>query len=401
MTPGFQMPDGRGSLFDVLDRAAGRGLDVRVIFWRPNPEGAAYGPTFSGSEADREMLRGRGSRLRIRWDRAHAAFCQHQKSWLIDAGQSGETAFVGGINLNARAVVTPGHTGNDHVHDLYVEVAGPSASDVHHSFVQRWNEASDRAEQYGGAGNDGTLTFPACVSASRGTSVVQIQRTVAAGLYSDGSPSPAGYRYNIAEGERSIFRQYLLAIEAARSSIYIENQALPIPPITTGLEQALKRGLEVVMLLPAVPDPLVAAARREPENAPRFAQFASLGNYERFALAGIAGRNAEGGRSDVYVHSKLMIVDDAWATMGSCNLHAASLFDNTEMNASFWDALVARSLRCELLGEHLGLDTKHLDDRAALAAFREIAQENRLKREAGDFAWKGLAFSLDPATYAE
>ena len=32
--PKFQLPDGRGSLFDVLDRAVERGLDVRVIFWR-------------------------------------------------------------------------------------------------------------------------------------------------------------------------------------------------------------------------------------------------------------------------------------------------------------------------------------------------------------------------------
>ena len=28
------MPGGRGSFFDVLDRAKARGLDVRVIFWR-------------------------------------------------------------------------------------------------------------------------------------------------------------------------------------------------------------------------------------------------------------------------------------------------------------------------------------------------------------------------------
>src|ERR1700683_3960076 len=34
----FQMPDGRGSALDVLNRAAARGLDVRVIFWRPHPE---------------------------------------------------------------------------------------------------------------------------------------------------------------------------------------------------------------------------------------------------------------------------------------------------------------------------------------------------------------------------
>lgn len=42
IAPEFQMPDGRGSLFDVLDRAAERGLDVRALFWRPNPELAQY-----------------------------------------------------------------------------------------------------------------------------------------------------------------------------------------------------------------------------------------------------------------------------------------------------------------------------------------------------------------------
>lgn len=28
----FEMPDGRGSTFDILDRAAARGIDVRLIF---------------------------------------------------------------------------------------------------------------------------------------------------------------------------------------------------------------------------------------------------------------------------------------------------------------------------------------------------------------------------------
>ena len=48
------------------------------------------------------MLDARGSRFRIRWDRAPGPYCQHQKSWLIDAGQASETAFVGGINLTAQ-----------------------------------------------------------------------------------------------------------------------------------------------------------------------------------------------------------------------------------------------------------------------------------------------------------
>src|SRR6185295_11428117 len=32
----FEMPDSRGSALDVLDRAASRGIDVRIIFWRPD-----------------------------------------------------------------------------------------------------------------------------------------------------------------------------------------------------------------------------------------------------------------------------------------------------------------------------------------------------------------------------
>jgi phosphatidylserine/phosphatidylglycerophosphate/cardiolipin synthase-like enzyme len=96
-----------------------------------------------------------------------------------------------------------------------------------------------------------------------------------------------------------------------------------------------------------------------------------------------------------------MLIDDAWATIGSCNLHSFSLYGNTEMNASFWDLMVVRALRRELLAEHLDKDTSHLDDRAALALYQQVARENRVKLDSGDWAWQGLAFSLDPATYAK
>src|SRR5215213_2496407 len=34
----LRMTDGRGSCLDVLNRAAARCLDVRLVFWRPGPE---------------------------------------------------------------------------------------------------------------------------------------------------------------------------------------------------------------------------------------------------------------------------------------------------------------------------------------------------------------------------
>src|SRR3546814_19493346 len=62
---------------------------------------------------------------------------------------------------------------------------------------------------------------------------------------------------------------------------------------------------------------------------------------------------AEGRRHDIYVHAKIMLVDDTWATIGSCNLHRRSLEGHSELNLSVWDSKVARALRCELLAEHL------------------------------------------------
>jgi cardiolipin synthase len=328
---------------------------------------------------------------------------QHQKSWLFDAGEPTEVAFVGGINLTARAIGSPGHDQDDGRHDVYVEVSGPAATDMHHNFVQRWNEASERHAADGRWRHDadGQLPFPIRLSAARGRSLVQIQRNIHAGRYTDGRASPGSAAHDIARGERTIFDQYLMAIGAAREAIYIENQAIPIPPVADALEEALRRGVEIVVLVPAEPEEHVRAARRNPERGALFDSIARLGAYQNFALVGIAGRNAQGGRTNVYVHGKIMVVDDAWATVGSCNLHSNSLYGHSEMNASIWDAAVARGLRTTLFAEHLGQDTAQLDAAAALRLYRRIAQANRRRHDAGDPDWQGLAYRLDPASYAE
>jgi cardiolipin synthase A/B len=112
-----------------------------------------------------------------------------------------------------------------------------------------------------------------------------------------------------------------------------------------------------------------------------------------------AGLSADGRRTPVYVHAKLMLVDDRWGTIGSCNLHGYSLFGNGEMNATFWSPGTVHALRCELFQEHLDQDTSRMNDRAALQSFRQVARENRSRFNAGNPAWQGLAFALDPASY--
>jgi phosphatidylserine/phosphatidylglycerophosphate/cardiolipin synthase-like enzyme len=281
-------------------------------------------------------------------------------------------------------MTTPGHGGEDEFHDVYVELTGPSVVDVHHNFVQRWNGASERLLPGGrwGAGSEADLPFPSDVPVRRGEATVQIQRTIAAGRYRSAEPPPEGEPFDMSSGERSILEQYCAAITAARRSIYIENQYISVPEMIACLRGALARGVEVVALLPPsdpVPDDLAA-----------------LGAFKTFTLAAIAGQGADGARNPVWVHSKLMIVDGEWGTVGSCNLHRYSLFGNAELNASFWDRDTATSLLRELLMEHLDTDVAGMNDRTALRMFHATAQKNRARRDAGDTAWQGLAYSQLP-----
>ncbi len=394
--PTFEMPDNRGTALDVLDRAAARGVDVRILFWRPDAETEGLKRNaFWGSVDQIAQLEARESGVRIRWDQAQPGFCQHQKSWLID----GETAFVGGINLNPHSMVAPGHHGEGQNHDIYVELAGPSAVDVCHNFVQRWNEASESLTPNGrwGEGSETNLPFPTHIPAHRGDSLVQIQRTIHRDRYTDGRPSPEGFSFDIASGERSIFDQYCVAISRAQHSIYIENQYITVSEIVTCLHQALQRGVAVVVLMPAEPDGFAHYISQDQQAF--FKSWTALDAYEHFTLAGIAGLNARNQRTPVYIHAKLMLIDDVWATIGSCNLHGDSLSGNAEMNATFWNPKTVRALRCELFQEHLDQDTSGMDDRAALQAFREVALENRERFNVDNHDWQGLAFALDPKSY--
>lgn len=339
----FRFPGSEDGLFDVLDRAVARGVDVRLIVWRPNAEAGGFPNMFRGDAEQLGWLRSRGTRVKIRWDRVGGKYCHHQKSWVIDAGLPSETAFVGGANLTGTAA---SHQ------DLYVEVTGPSATDVHANFVQRWNAASERHAPDGAWAADAidTLAMPDNPSATAGSTTVQIGRMFPA------------------TGERSVVEQYRLAIDAARRTIYVENQAIPIMEIAAPLLRAMERGVEVILLVPSTPEKYVFDARLNPAERSRFEGVEALAGHANFLMAGLG---------PVYVHAKTMIVDDSWVTIGSCNLHAFSLEGHSEMNAAIWDREIASALRRKLFAHHLGRVAASLDDRAGFALYRQSAREGR------------------------
>ena len=401
MDKDFQMPGGHGSLFDVLDRAKERGLDVRAIFWRSSdwdPESH-----FHGSIEHRKLLSERGSVFLARWDRLVKNWCHHQKSWLIDAGKDSEVAFVGGINLGKNSVVEPGHASHDDgsTHDIYVRVCGPAASDVHHNFVQRWNEASEKDLPDGSWPSQEMLSdlpFPEALTPPSGNIPVQISRTVRRETYANNTPAVGCRPFPIAKGEQSIFEQYLSAIDGAGETIYIEDQALGTLLIIEKMEQALKRGVEIVYVLPGTANFIMVEASKDPRAKPFFDRLQGLGRFPNFTMAALAANRGPGKYLDVYVHAKIAIVDGVWATIGSCNVGDRSFYSDTEMNASFWDRDAARGFLNDLFNEHLGVDVSKMTDMDAMALFKETARKNTARRVRGKDL-QGLAFQLDPAHY--
>src|SRR6185369_14826517 len=95
--------------------------------------------------------------------------------------------------------------------------------------------------------------------------------------------------------------------------------------------------------------------RRHPKVAPGFAMLDGLARYDNFLMAALAANRTGGVHADVYVHSKVAVIDDEWATIGSANAMFRSFYDDTEMNVTVWDRAVATDLRADLFAEHLGL----------------------------------------------
>jgi hypothetical protein len=81
------------------------------------------------------------------------------------------------------------------------------------------------------------------------------------------------------------------------------------------------------------------------------------------------------------------------------NHRGSHLFGYDPSRNSWQDLTRVRDLRCQLLREHLGIDTAAMGDREALARYRDVARRNAARRRAGE-PLDGLAIALDPATYA-
>src|SRR5205085_3163899 len=187
--------------------------------------------------------------------------------------------------------------------------------------------------------------------------------------------------------------------------IYLENQILLCPFLFSAIGKALERGVEVVAVVPANAMPEIARVRRHPTVAPVFEMLEGFARHDSFLMAGLGADRDDGTHAEIYVHSKVAVIDDEWATVGSANAMFRSFYDDTELNVTAWDRTVAGGLRALLFAEHLGLSedastsVRLDDDRRAFAALREGARSNRERRREGR-AMKGQIFAIEPCNWA-
>ncbi len=277
---------------------------------------------------------------------------QHQKFVVID----NRIAFCGGFDLSNSRWDTPEHRLHDPrrknsdsapygpFHDIQMLVDGDAAESLAELFRARWEWATGDcipAEQ--GESND---PWPEKHTPDFRDIQVAISRTLPA--------------YKGRQGVQEVEKLYKDSIAAAKQIIYIESQYLTSAAIAEALEKSLaeKNGPEMVIVLPRESSGWLEQSTMDSLRARVLERLFAADRRDRLRVLYPA---LEDGETSVYVHSKIMIVDDQLIVIGSANLSNRSMGFDSECNLAVeaQDDSKARTaivcLRNRLLAEHLGI----------------------------------------------
>jgi phosphatidylserine/phosphatidylglycerophosphate/cardiolipin synthase-like enzyme len=277
------------------------------------------------------------------------------------------------------------------IHEVSCRIDGPAVGDVRDAFVLGWNNGllppidENTPRQPGPPDQSTAVPDPV----AGGDVPVQVVRSIMKGDFKE-----------VPDGETGILEAYQRAIGMAEDFIYIETQYFTEEKIFDSLIAALnlKPKLQLIVVMNDDVDAptfkriqrnRVDRLRREVSD-----KDARIGVFELWTHGTEAGyqRTELSTPHDVnalircYVHSKVAVVDDKWATIGSANLDGSSLDKlkvygeldiaplvtgerSYEVNAIFFDGIAGQpsctlpsELRRRLWAEHLGYtDFNHAD----------------------------------------
>lgn len=266
---------------EALTRAAQRGVEVRLLY---DSIGCRHcSPDFFARMRARGVLAISYHPYRFWRPRFWTLLRRNHRKTLVCDGQ---VAFTGGINISTCWCSLS--EGGEGWHDAAMEVRGPAVASIEAVFLRTWNWRAKRRWR---------------LKSSR------LPRS-----------SPAGQvpLAVIANGEVvdrfSIRRAALHAIRAALSRIYLASPYfVPDPGFLRSLASAATRGVDVRLLVPKNSDTQTV-------------DLASRATYSRLLPAGVRIFQYQ-----PVVHTKALLVDADFVSLGSYNIDHRSLVYNLEM----------------------------------------------------------------------
>lgn len=293
---------------DALQRAAARGVRTHLVL---DGFGSAELPPHWVDElrdagVGVQWFRRKISPFTLQRNRHRKLRRMHRKMAVID----GQVAFVGGINIINDIPVYSDLTSPQL--DYAVRAQGPVAEEVHATVRHLWG-----ALTWANFRRRGKKIAWSDLVAKRHRTTPDITLVL---------------RDNVRH-RRDIERAYLKAIAAAQREIIIANAYfLPGRTFRRALTNAAKRGVHVVLLLQGKAEYWIQ-------------HYATQALYDQLLAAGIDIYEYQ----PSYLHAKVAVIDELWATVGSSNIDPYSLLLAREANLVIRDAGFAAELRASLL----------------------------------------------------
>jgi phosphatidylserine/phosphatidylglycerophosphate/cardiolipin synthase-like enzyme len=394
--------DGPGTeVANVIADAARRGVVVKCLMWRSHSTLLQFSEPQNREFAD--LLTSAGAET-VLDTRVRVGGCHHQKFVVLrHRGRPDlDIAYLGGIDLCHGRNDDAHHAGDPQTvpmadaygarppwHDVQVAIQGPAVGAVEAVFRERWHDRAPATRHPFRRLHDAIDRLP--VDGQRlprqlpdpgpvGHHLVQLLRTY--------PYRRSGFTF-APEGERSVARGYRKAVARARRLIYLEDQYLWSPEVAQVFADALRANpeLRLVAVVPRVPDQ-ASPLTRIPQLLGRARALDTMRAAGQDRVAVYSPENVDG--TPVYVHAKVCIIDDTWATVGSDNLNMRSWTYDTELSCAVLDGThdYASSLRRRLNREHVDRDLSLPDvfdafAQSAAALDRWYASGQRGKRPPG------------------
>ncbi|OBG22831.1 phospholipase [Mycolicibacterium celeriflavum] len=352
---------------ELFRAAAERGVLVKGLMWRSYPNRLQFNEEQNRHLA--ETIERAGGEVLLD-QRVLVGGSHHQRLVLLRHPDEPrrDVAFIGGIDLCHSRRDDASHRGDPQAvqmssrygerppwHDVQLQVRGPVIGALDTTFRERWTARApldlfnplawlrDRFLGPEAARHplpDQPPDPPPC-----GSHAVQVLRT-----YGD-----ALIQYEFAkDGERSIARGYTKAVRRARRLIYLEDQYLWSEEVARLLVDALSANedLHLVAVVPRYFD-LEGGLGRPPTLVGRQLALDACRRAAPERVHVFDVENHEG--TPVYVHSKVCVIDDTWACIGSDNFNRRSWTHDSELSCAVLaaDGGFARDLRLQLMREHL------------------------------------------------